>query len=90
MILESIVEEKMRKVGEKIRMHVKRMKEMSKRNKDQSSIHDFRGMCIQFMLCVLCVIGIDQIIVYRSLVLINVFVPEIKVHQTFDNVVHIM
>jgi len=35
MILESIVEEKMRKVGEKIRMHDLRMKEMLKRKKEQ-------------------------------------------------------
>ena len=37
MILESIVEEKMRKVGEKIRMHDKRMKEMLQRKKDESA-----------------------------------------------------
>ena len=36
MILESIVEDKMRKVGEKIRMHDKRMKEILKRKKEQS------------------------------------------------------
>jgi len=35
MILESIVEEKMRKVGEKIRQHDCRMKEMLKRKKEQ-------------------------------------------------------
>ena len=35
MILESIVEEKMRKVGEKIRAHDCRMKEMLKRKKEQ-------------------------------------------------------
>ena len=35
MILESIVEEKMRKIGEKIRSHDVRMKEMLKRKKEQ-------------------------------------------------------
>jgi hypothetical protein len=37
MILESIVEDKMRKVGEKIRAHDKRMKELlMKKKKEQS------------------------------------------------------
>ena len=35
MILESIVEEKMRKVGEKIRKHDERMKELLRRKKEQ-------------------------------------------------------
>ena len=37
MILESIVEEKMRKVGEKIRAHDKRMKELLRKDRDRAS-----------------------------------------------------
>ena len=35
MILESIVEEKMRKVGEKVRMHDERMREVLRRKKER-------------------------------------------------------
>ena len=39
MILESIVEEKMRKVGEKIRQHDRRMRELlTKKKKEQGGI----------------------------------------------------
>ena len=37
MILESIVEEKMRKVGEKIRAHDRRMKELLRKERDRAS-----------------------------------------------------